>query len=189
MSAVRASASTSREIVAEKSIVTLVGEGAEDAAHVGCEAHVEHPVGLVEHEDLELRIIDVPALHVIEQPAGRRDHDVHAARERPGLRLHPHAAVDRRGAQVEVPPVRASALQHLLGELTRRDENQRPQGVTLAGRQALENRQHERGRLARPRLGGPDEIPAAEGERNGFLLNRGWLGITFVGHGPHELGG
>src|SRR2546427_12832016 len=45
-----------------------------------------------------------------------------------------------------------------------------------------------RSRLARPSLGGPDEIPAAEGERNGFLLNRGWLGITFVGHGPHELG-
>src|SRR2546427_12800419 len=45
-----------------------------------------------------------------------------------------------------------------------------------------------RSRLARPGLGGPDEIPAAEGERNGFLLNRGWLGIAFVGHGPHELG-
>src|SRR5207245_9273264 len=103
--------------------------------------------------------------------------------------LPPASVAAGRGAQAEAPPGRASALPHLLGELTRRDENQRPQGVTLAGRQALENRQHERGRLARPRLGGPDEIPAAEGERNGFLLNRGWLGITFVGHGPHELGG
>src|SRR5437899_7100993 len=46
----------------EEHRLTLVGEGAEDAAHVGREAHVEHPVGLVEHEDLELRIIDVPTL-------------------------------------------------------------------------------------------------------------------------------
>src|SRR2546426_9655061 len=50
----------------EEHRLTLVGEGAEDAAHVGREAHVEHPVGLVEHQDLELRIIDRSEEHTSE---------------------------------------------------------------------------------------------------------------------------
>ena len=54
-SSVRASARISVENVAEKSSVCLrLRQQVDDAPDVGQEAHVEHPVGLVEDEDLDL---------------------------------------------------------------------------------------------------------------------------------------
>ena len=42
------------------------------------EAHVEHAVGLVEHEELDLAELQPVALDEIEQAAGRRHHDFDA---------------------------------------------------------------------------------------------------------------
>ena len=52
----RASSPTSPSSVAEKNIVwRLLREPADDAVDLRLEAHVEHPVGLVEDEDLRTR--------------------------------------------------------------------------------------------------------------------------------------
>ena len=51
----------------------------EDAPDVRQEAHVEHPVRLVEHEDLDLAEVDVPLADVVEQAAGRGDEDLDPA--------------------------------------------------------------------------------------------------------------
>jgi hypothetical protein len=49
-----ANRTTSSGIVAEKSSVCRVaGSARDDPAHVGPEAHVHHPVGFVEHEQLD----------------------------------------------------------------------------------------------------------------------------------------
>ena len=74
----------------------------EHAADVGEEAHVEHAVGLVEHEDLEAGEPGVGVLEVIEQAARAGDDDVDAAAEGALLRLHRDAAVDRGGAEAGV---------------------------------------------------------------------------------------
>src|SRR5260221_166499 len=58
------------------------------------EAHVEHPVGLVEHEDLELVEPDMTLVHEVEEPTGRGDQDVDAAGEGIDLRLLADAAID-----------------------------------------------------------------------------------------------
>ena len=44
-----------------------------DALDVGDEPHVEHPIGLVQNQDLDLSEVDALLLDVIEQPARRRD--------------------------------------------------------------------------------------------------------------------
>ena len=74
--------------VAEKSrFCRLRRQQREDAADVVDEAHVEHAVGLVEHEDLDLAQVDGLLLHVVEQAPGRGDEDVDAAAQRLDLRL------------------------------------------------------------------------------------------------------
>ena len=69
---------------------------ADDALHVGPEAHVHHAVGFVEHEQLDGAQVGVLLPHVIHQPARRGDDDVDARLERALLHAHLDAAVDRR---------------------------------------------------------------------------------------------
>ena len=78
-------------IVAEKSSVWRCGGSfAMMRSHVVDEAHVEHAIGFVEHEDLDAVEIDVALLHEVEQAAGRGDEDVDAAAQR----LRPAALAD-----------------------------------------------------------------------------------------------
>ena len=48
----------------------------DDLAHVGEEAHVEHPVGLVEDEHLDVLEVRGPLAQVVEQPPRAGDDDV-----------------------------------------------------------------------------------------------------------------
>ncbi len=55
-------------------------------------AHVEHAVGLVEHETLDAVKPKRIAFDEIEQPAGRGDENIDAVHEAAHLRAHRHAA-------------------------------------------------------------------------------------------------
>ncbi len=71
---------------------------ADDRADVVDEAHVEHAVGFVEHENLDAVEPHGAVLHQVEQPAGRRHQDVDAADQIADLRLigtPPMASVTR----------------------------------------------------------------------------------------------
>ena len=58
-------------------------EQLDDPLDVRQEAHVEHPVGLVEDEDLDLAEVGDLLADEVEQPARRRDEDLDAARAAP----------------------------------------------------------------------------------------------------------
>ena len=58
-----------RERRREQQVLPLRRQQREDLADVVDEAHVEHAVGLVEHEDLDLAQVDGLLLHVVEQAA------------------------------------------------------------------------------------------------------------------------
>ena len=62
------------------------------------EAHVEHPVGLVEHEHADALQRYVPAVDQVQQTPGRGDEDVGAPGQ-PRLLGDPGAAVDGRNGQ------------------------------------------------------------------------------------------
>jgi hypothetical protein len=53
-----------------------VREQGEDLLDVRQEAHVEHPVGLVEDEDLDLAEVRDPLADEVEEAARRRDEDL-----------------------------------------------------------------------------------------------------------------
>ena len=82
--------------VAEKSMrLPRGGDELHDLAHLDREAHVEHAVGLVEHQEVHAREVERAAPQVVEHPAGRaRDH-VGAGADALDLALHRVAAVDR----------------------------------------------------------------------------------------------
>ena len=122
-----ASAWISSEKVAENSRFWRCARQQRDhALDVGDEAHVEHAVGFVEHEDLDARQVDVALLHVVEQASRRRHQDVDAAlaaRVVCGPKPTPPNTASRRQRQVlAVGPDRRLDLR---GELARRREDQR----------------------------------------------------------------
>ena len=104
----------------------------DDPLDVRQEAHVEHPVGLVQDEDLDLAEVRHPLADEVEQAARRRYEDLHAGAERLDLRVHRDPAVDDGRAERDRPAIRPDALVDLHRELAGRDEDQHADRV--AGR-------------------------------------------------------
>jgi hypothetical protein len=180
-----------REGRAEQQVLALLRQQREHALDVVDEAHVEHAVGLVEHEDLDAGEIDGLLTGEIEESAGRRDDDVGAALQRLDLRVHADAAEDRDRTQRKVRAVGAHALGDLGAELARRHHDEGTD-VTPALRarlhQPLEHGQGEAGGLAGTRLGRGHQVAALEDRGDGARLHGRGGRIAFVGHGTNELG-
>ena len=68
-----------RERRAEEEVLAPIRQQGEDRADVADEAHVEHAIGLVQDEDLDVAQVDGALPGVVEQPAGRRDDDLDPA--------------------------------------------------------------------------------------------------------------
>ena len=140
-----------------------------DAADVGEESHVEHPVGLVEHEDLQTVQPRIGPLQVIEEPARRGDEDVGAAAEGRLLGAHGDAAEHCRAGDAREARQGAPLLVDLGGELPRRRQHEGARDAGRSAQQALEDRQQECCGLA------GTSRPAAAGGMASF-----WIGVGTV---------
>ena len=120
-------------MVAEKSAVwRSFLQRAEDLVQVVGEAHVEHLVGLVQDDGLDLVEAERAAIEVVHGPAGGGDDDVHAAGEAGELRGDRLAAVDRDDAHAEVLAVAVDRLRDLHRELPRGGEHERRRAAAAA---------------------------------------------------------
>ena len=176
--------------------LALLPQRAEDLVEVVGEAHVEHLVGLVEDDGLDLVEAERAAVEVVHRAPGRRDDHVHAAREAVELRGDRLPAVHRHDAHAELAAVPVDGLGHLHRELAGGREHERRRAAAAAVRgtprpstgrpasrscvhaagEALEDRQGEGGGLAGPgrRLG--QQVAALEQRRDrGQLDGRGLL--------------
>ena len=167
----------------------------DDAFQVGQKAHVEHTVGLVEHEYLHLAEVDGFLLDVIEQPPRRGDENFHAGHQCGLLRFHVHAAVDHGGAQRQMLAIALHRFVHLRCEFARRGENQRPHRMARGRRAAaghrcehLQQRQREAGRLAGAGLRATHKIASGQHGRNRLHLDRGCFGVALVCNGALQFG-
>ncbi len=79
---------------AEEGGLALARCAGEDRLDVDDEAHVEHPIGLVEDHGVHAVELELPAADEIEHTAGRPDHDLRPALEPLDLLVHRGAAVD-----------------------------------------------------------------------------------------------
>ncbi len=192
-----------RERRREQQVLAARREEVEDLADIADEAHVEHPIGLVEDEHLDLRQVDRALAGVVEQAAGGGDDDRRAGAEGTDLRLETDATVDRGRSDAAMCAVRPEALLDLEGELTSwcqdEDADRRPGRVarvpgwgsgadSVAVVEALEDRQDERGRLAGAGLGAGEQVAAGQHEGDCLCLNGGGLGVALVRDSAEELG-
>ena len=152
------------------------------------EAHVEHPVGFVEHEVLEAGQLRVRLAEVIEQPARRRDDHVDAAPERMLLRTHADAAEDRRAGDRRVHGEVLQVLVDLRRQLARRREHERARDAARAVDQLVQDREEERRGLAAAGHRAGEDVAPFEGGRDGGFLDRGGAGEAEFLHALEEAG-
>jgi hypothetical protein len=153
----------------EEHRLAIVRDAAQDLVDLRLEAHVEHPVGLVEDEDLDRVEVDHAPVHQVLQPAWRRDQHV-CLLGLGGLRGNRHAAVD--GCDLE-PAHLAEPGQHvghLDGELPCGDEDEGG-GHAVSRLGALDDRDRECERLAGARGGLGEDVLPCERRRNGTGLD------------------
>ena len=175
----------------EQEGAAVAGSGVEQALEVLAEAHVEHLVGLVEHDGGEAIEDEGAALEVVAQAAGRADDDVDAGGEGVALAPGVHAADaggdPRAGLGVE-PGELAVDLQ---GELAGRGDDQ---GARGAGRsepggvaeQRRGEREAEGDGLARAGLRRDQEVALQDVGREDRGLDGGGRDEAARGEGPGE---
>ncbi len=170
--------------------LTLLRQHLEDAADVMDEAHVQHPVRFVEHQDFQVVEAHRFLLIEIQQPAGGRHQDVHATAELVDLRVDLDPAEHhRRAHRRQVLAVQGDAFRHLGGQLAGGGEHQ---GAHLAGRrggaftEALQQRQGKAGGLAGAGLGGGHGVAAFQDGGYRLGLNRRRGGVTLLGNSTQQ---
>ena len=104
----------------------LTGRRAEvqQPGHLGSEAHVGHPVGLVDDDQLDIAEVALAAVHEVGKAAGRGDGDVDAALEITDLAHHRRTAEERRDPASLFAGVRREDVGHLLRQFPGRDQDQ-----------------------------------------------------------------
>ena len=140
-----------------------------DSVDLWLEAHVEHPVGLVEDEDLHGVERDQPSVEQVLEAAGRGHDDVRETRD---VRLLAECDTAVHGCHAEVAGgrERLDLLGHLDGELARRDEHERGWTCVVV-RRPLDERDREGEGLARARRRLREEVRARERGRDGPRLD------------------
>ena len=133
-------------------------QGREDRRQRRLEAQIEDAVGLVEDEQLQVGRLEADRLvEVLQQPARRRDEDVHPA-DALRLLVAVLAADDEPRRQVVLHAEGAEHVEDLEGELARRRDDERAEPVRLRpplAEEQLEQRHEERERLPRPVFAAP----------------------------------
>ena len=162
----------------EQQRLAISGRQRDELVHDRPEAHVEHPVGLVEHEHLDLAERDGAAVEQVDEPTRRGDQHVGAARGS-DLWVDASAAVDGRDGQPAGVCDRAELVGYLGRELARRREDQcaRCSGATAGLRawlDAIDERDPERERLARAGGGLDEHVVVVKYVADHQLLDGEW---------------
>ena len=139
-----------RERSREHECLAFLRQRFHDLANRRKKTHVQHPIGLVEHEKFDARKIGCALLHQIDQPP-RRSHDkIDPGTQRLDLRTFAHAAENSGHAQRNMFRVSAHVLLDLHDQLTRRRNDQRarsrtaPSGIGPILRASLESAERKR---------------------------------------------
>ena len=122
---------------AEQQRLALARAHLHDPVDDGLEAHVEHPVGLVEHEQPDAVERDVTPVDQVEQPSRCGDEDV-CARGEARLLDDPGAAVDGRDRERAGVGDVAQVVDDLRGQLARRRQHER-RGAHVRAVQAFDH--------------------------------------------------
>ena len=167
----------------EQGGVAVARAAVENAPHIRQKPHVEHAVGFVQHHELDVVELAGAALHVVEQPAGRRHQHIHAVAQGVHLLAVADAAEDHGAAQVGEAGEIVNGGLDLGGQFARRLQDEQT-GLRAVLAESGQDRQRERRGLAGAGLRAADHVLPCEDQRNGAKLNGRGLDIA---HGPHAF--
>ena len=158
----------------EQQRLALRGQLGADRLDIGNEPHVEHPVGLVDHQHVATAEHDLATLEQIHQATRRGDQHIDAILQRLDLIAHLHAADQQRHLEIVVGPVLDEFLRDLRGKFARRFQDQaaRHQRAAAAMAEDVDHRQHERAGLARAGLGDADDVAHHQDAGDRLRLDR-----------------
>ena len=162
-----------------------------DALDVRDEAHVQHAVGFVDHQQFDAGEQQPAAFGVVEQPAGSCDQDVDAARQLDVLVAERDAADQKRDVEFLAGAVFVELLLDLGGEFARRlqDQGAGHSGPGAALFQQGEHRKDEGSGLAGAGLGDAENVSAGQNVGDRLFLNGGGGGVTGGRYGGEHLVG
>ncbi len=185
---VRQALDVRRDGGAEEEPLPALREGLEDGVEFASEAHRQHLVGFVEHEDTDAARVERLLAQVIEHAAGRAADDLRAALERLDLLAHRRAAVDGDDLDTLVLTDLLDLAADLERELARRAEHQRLHRLDRRPHQAIDHRQPERRGLAGSGSSLNDEAAPLGSRLEDGSLHRGRMAIAHLVDGPPNLG-
>ena len=152
----------------------------EDPGNIRQESHIEHTVGFIEHNDLNLGEIHSLLLDVIKQTSRSSSQHLNAAAKHIALRADINTAIHHADPESSLRRISNEIFIHLIREFAGRGKNQGPDGVSRRRRarirfreNPLQHRQAVARSLSRTRLSGAHDVPSGKHERNGLRLNRG----------------
>ena len=156
---------------------------------VGKKAHVQHAIGFIQHQGLEVADIELAALHQVHHAAGRTHDDVRAVFQRCNLVTRRYAAIDGDDLDVVLRTRQTADFgSHLVGQLTRGAQHQRLHGKP-ARVQAVNDGQAEGSRLAAASAGLGDQVLALQRQRQAGGLNGRHLRIAQLLQVGQHFGG
>ncbi|MNS65227.1 hypothetical protein D3C72_983820 [compost metagenome] len=170
----------------EQQGLTVLVDGVQDLVQLVGEAHVEHLVGLVQHQRAALGQVDRAAVDVVAQAAGGRHHQARAAVQGAVLVTVRAAAVQGGDLHAEGARQARQGARDLQGQLAGRQHDQRLDGARGA-LDALQDRQAEGQRLAGAGARLDQQVTAGEHQREGLLLNGGGVDETLRSKTVQEL--
>jgi len=158
----------------------------------GDEAHVQHAVGFVDHEQFDAGEQEAAALGVVEQPARGRDQDVDAAGQF-GVLVAEGNAADQQGDIELLPAPYLSNCSLTWAASSRVGSRIRVRGMRALARPFFQHGQHgqdEGSGLAGAGLGDAENVPARQDVGDRLFLNGGWgVGVTGGRDGGEHLFG
>ena len=169
----------------EHAQVFAVGHFVQNVGHIPDEAHIQHPVGLVQHHSLHLVQTDGVPLHMVHEAARGGHHDLGLLLQSGDLLVDGRAAVQAHGAHALLEPAEiAQFILDLNGQLPGGGQHQ-AQNIGGLRIDVLHHGDTEGIGLARARRGlGNDILPVHE-ERDGAPLHGSGLGIALPGQRLH----
>ena len=165
-------------------------DGGENRIEFVGETHVEHLVGFVEHEKLDVAQIERLTVDVVERAARSRDHYVDAARERAQLLAVGRAAEDRQHRDAQLAAVLVDGFRDLHRQLARRHQDQAlddPLSARIAP-DPMDHGQCKCGRFAGSGGGLPEHVASGDQRWNCGLLNLRRLLVAERGGGGNDAG-
>ncbi len=158
------------------------GEFLEDDFDVFEEAHIEHLVGFVNHNNRRVDLVEVPVFHEVDEASWGGHQNIDALSEDfflPGVGL---AAGKGRGSDAGVLSEFEHFRAYLRSQLASGHQDKQLQTGQLGD--AMHGRQCEGGGLARTGEGLSHQVTAFKQSRNGLRLYRGRLDKTSLGDTP-----